>query len=59
MMTKSIRCPYCGESNSVEIDDSVDEIQEYVQDCFVCCRPWHLTVQRDENRKIRVDVATE
>lgn len=31
-------CPYCGESIELLIDCSVEE-QEYIEDCFVCCRP--------------------
>jgi hypothetical protein len=34
----SIYCPYCGERIEVLIDMSVDH-QEYIEDCFVCCRP--------------------
>ena len=38
-----ISCPYCGESISVLVDDSVPE-QSYVEDCQVCCRPIVLDV---------------
>jgi hypothetical protein len=38
-----ISCPYCGESISVLIDDSLPE-QNYVEDCQVCCRPIVLDV---------------
>jgi hypothetical protein len=31
-------CPYCGEGIELVVDPSVPE-QEYVEDCFVCCRP--------------------
>ena len=31
-------CPYCGEAISLELDLSEPE-QDYVEDCFVCCRP--------------------
>ena len=33
-----VDCPYCGEPMELNIDASVDE-QEYVEDCWVCCRP--------------------
>ena len=39
----NISCPYCGESISVLVDDSVPE-QSYVEDCQVCCRPIVLDV---------------
>ena len=35
---KTIACPYCGESISVLVDESVPA-QSYVEDCEVCCRP--------------------
>jgi hypothetical protein len=38
-----IRCPYCGESVTVLIDRSV-AIQEYVEDCTVCCQPITLVI---------------
>ena len=33
-----VSCPYCGETISVLVDDSLPE-QEYIEDCQVCCRP--------------------
>jgi hypothetical protein len=43
-----ISCPYCGETISVLVDDSLPE-QTYVEDCQVCCRPivLHVTVDLD------------
>jgi hypothetical protein len=38
-----IRCPYCGEPLTVLIDRSV-AIQEYVEDCTVCCQPITLVI---------------
>jgi len=35
---QSVACPYCGESFETEIDTSAGS-QEYVEDCYVCCRP--------------------
>jgi transcription elongation factor Elf1 len=36
---KFFRCPYCSEKISMLLDMSVDDHQEYVEDCEVCCRP--------------------
>ncbi len=44
--TVSIRCPYCGEPETVVIDCSQGS-QTYVEDCQVCCRPMELTVTLD------------
>lgn len=35
---QSVRCLYCGETFETEIDASGGS-QEYVEDCYVCCRP--------------------
>jgi hypothetical protein len=32
-----ISCPYCGESITILVDDSLPE-QQYIEDCQVCCR---------------------
>ena len=39
-------CPYCGEVNAVALEWPA--LGELVQDCWVCCRPIHLRVRRDE-----------
>ena len=43
---QAIGCPYCGESITVLIDDSVAE-QQYIEDCEVCCRPIDFHVSTD------------
>ena len=40
---RSVDCPYCGELFSVVLDHSVDH-QEYIEDCYVCCRPIQFQV---------------
>lgn len=40
---KDISCPYCGETITVLIDNSVPH-QEYIEDCQVCCRPIEFSV---------------
>ena len=42
---QSLRCPYCGERITVLVDHSVD-VQTYIEDCEVCCRPITLTVAK-------------
>ena len=41
--TTHVGCPYCGETVEIVVDPSVEQ-QEYVEDCFVCCRPIVLSV---------------
>ena len=55
---KRIGCPYCGETITIIVDDSVPE-QTYIEDCEVCCRPivMHATVDIDGD--VTVDVRTD
>ena len=53
-----ISCPYCGESISVLVDDSVPE-QSYVEDCQVCCRPIVLDVSVDLDGDVVVSAGSE
>ncbi len=38
-----IDCPYCGEVFDLVVDPS-ETVQNYVEDCYVCCSPINLTV---------------
>lgn len=42
----TVNCPYCGESFSTVVDYSAGE-QNYIEDCFVCCRPIEFTLNVD------------
>ncbi|WP_262368499.1 CPXCG motif-containing cysteine-rich protein [Marinomonas sp. IMCC 4694] len=42
-MEKDISCPYCGESIEVIIE-MLEDSQEYIEDCQVCCRPIVFTI---------------
>jgi len=41
-----ISCPSCGQSVELLVDCSVD-VQEYVEDCEVCCHPMRVSVTVD------------
>ena len=45
---KKIQCPYCGESVDVIIDCS-EASQQYIEDCYVCCRPISLHIDVDSS----------
>mgnify|MGYP001811863597 CR=1 FL=1 len=55
---QSVGCPYCGETISVLIDDSLPE-QNYVEDCQVCCRPIVFDVTVDVDGDLVVSVRME
>ena len=51
---KRIDCPYCGEQIEIIVDLSIEQ-QEYVEDCFVCCRPIVMSVTAtDEGATVTV-----
>ena len=45
--THQTHCPYCGEPIELVIDASAGS-QEYIEDCFVCCRPITVSVSVDD-----------
>jgi hypothetical protein len=54
-----VLCPYCGEGVEVELDPGSGSVQEYVEDCAVCCRPWRVQVRYDGHGHATVDVRTQ
>ena len=56
--TKNIQCPYCWESFELVIDPS-ETHQEYVEDCFVCCRPIHLIIDIDNFEEVTIQALSE
>ncbi len=58
VVEKPVSCPYCGESISVLIDDSLSD-QSYVEDCQVCCRPIVLDVSVDVDGDVAVQARSE
>lgn len=40
-----VHCPYCGEAVEIALDPGSGVVQEYVEDCEVCCRPWRVSVR--------------
>ena len=55
----TIMCPYCGADAELSVDPGGDPVQEYVEDCPICCQPWHLTVSWDVDGAVSVDARTE
>ena len=40
----TVQCPYCGETVAIALDPGSGSVQEYVEDCEVCCHPWAVSV---------------
>jgi len=54
----SIDCPYCGEQISVTVE-ILDEPQEYIEDCQVCCRPITFIISSLDDEYPSVSVHSE
>jgi hypothetical protein len=52
-----ITCPYCGEPNEIALDAGSGSVQEYEEDCQVCCRTWRVTVSYDEEGNAQVSAS--
>ena len=51
-----VACPWCGEVNEIGLDPGSGAVQEYEEDCQVCCRPWRVHVAYDETGAADVQV---
>jgi uncharacterized Zn finger protein len=51
-----VTCPYCGETVSLRLDPAGGAVQEYVEDCEVCCQPWRVLVRFQRTRSVSVRV---
>ena len=56
-----VTCPYCLEPVTIALDPGSGSRQSYVEDCYVCCRPWNVHVSYDGvgGAEVRVDAADE
>jgi hypothetical protein len=54
-----LTCPYCGEPAEVDVDPGGPTAQDFVQDCAVCCRPWRVRIDRDEDGEQTVTLHRE
>ena len=52
----TVVCPYCGERVDIAVDAGGGSHQEYIEDCAVCCRPWQVHVQYDDEGNATVSV---
>jgi transposase-like protein len=59
LISESVECPYCGESNEIEIDPSAGRRQSYTEDCQVCCRPWQVSVKIGPDGEASVSLHAE
>jgi hypothetical protein len=41
----TVVCPYCDEAVEITLDPGSGSLQEYVEDCDVCCQPWKVNLR--------------
>ena len=54
--TAFVTCPYCDQENEIAIDPGSGASQDYVEDCPVCCQPWHVHVRYRSDGAVDVRV---
>jgi hypothetical protein len=57
--TAWVECPYCGEEVELVVDPGGGAVQQYTEDCDVCCQPLELTVRWDDDGTAHARAATE
>lgn len=40
-----VQCPHCAEPVEITLDPGGGAVQDYVEDCEVCCQPWSVSVR--------------
>lgn len=58
-LTTSVVCPFCGEEIVLAIDPGGGAVQEYIEDCEVCCRPMQLVVSWDGDGAAHASATTD
>ena len=56
-MEATVSCPYCGEPVTIALDPGSGMVQDYVEDCEVCCQPWRVAVAYHADGTAEVSVA--
>jgi hypothetical protein len=52
----TVTCPYCSAPVEIALDPGSGSVQEYVEDCEVCCQPWRVRVRYDRHGNADVSV---
>ena len=56
--TAGSNCPYCGEPIELLVDCSIP-MQQYIEDCEVCCRPIMISVTIDQDGQSSLSLRSE
>jgi hypothetical protein len=60
-MDVDVTCPFCGEPVTLRVDVTGGRRQQYVEDCWVCCRPMlvEVTIHTAEDVDVQVRATDE
>ena len=56
--TEKVICPYCSEAIELVVDCSMP-LQEYIEDCDVCCQPILVNVETAEDGLPEIELHRE
>ncbi len=54
----TVTCPYCAETVEIALDPGNGSRAEYIEDCPVCCQPWQVRVEYDDDGVAHVTLDT-
>jgi hypothetical protein len=52
----TVSCPHCGAAVELNLDPGGGAVQQYVEDCEVCCQPWQVSVRYGPDGEAQVSV---
>jgi len=52
----NVVCPYCGAPNVVGLDAGGAAVQQYEEDCQVCCQMWRVSVRYKRSGRAEISV---
>ncbi|MBZ5538211.1 MAG: CPXCG motif-containing cysteine-rich protein [Acidobacteriia bacterium] len=53
-IAREMICPYCGQAQVLFVDISV-RLQQYIEDCQVCCQPMEMSVTVEGEDEISIE----
>ena len=53
--SKTIQCPFCGQSFELVIDTTVAS-QRFVTDCEICCHPFEVVAECQPGEILSLDI---
>ncbi len=45
-------CQYCSEENELWVDLTIEDKQDFIEDCYICCRPNRIIISQQKEEGI-------